>query len=142
MVDDIVLYDLASKGRRHCWSNNTWKVRLVLNYKGERIGQIMREKLTFAGIPYRTEFMEYPDITPPLKAFGIAPHEDNDPPYTIPAIKIGNKYLMDSTVIVEELERRYPKPSLKLDAPSGRCDGPCSGSFEAGRYLLGYERLC
>jgi hypothetical protein len=37
MVDDIVLYDLASKGRCHCWSNNTWKVRLVLNYKGEGI---------------------------------------------------------------------------------------------------------
>ena len=61
--------------------------------------------------------MEYPDITPTLKAFHIAPHEDNGPPYTIPAIKIGNEYLMDSSVIVDELERRYPKPSLKLDAP-------------------------
>ena len=61
--------------------------------------------------------MEYPDITPILKAFHIAPHEDNDPPYTIPAIKIRNEYLMDSTVIIEELERRYPKPTLKLNAP-------------------------
>jgi hypothetical protein len=69
------------------------------------------------GIPYKTEFMEYPDIAPTLKAFHIAPHEDNDPPYTIPAIKIGSEYLMDSTVIVKELERRYPKPSLKLDSP-------------------------
>jgi hypothetical protein len=68
------------------------------------------------GIPYKTEFMEYPDITPTLKAFHIAPHEDNDPPYTIPAIKIGSEFFMDSTVIVEELEGRYPKPSLKIDA--------------------------
>jgi glutathione S-transferase len=67
-------------------------------------------------IPYKTEFVEYPDIAPTLKAFHITPHEDNDPPYTIPAIKIGKEYLMDSTVIVKELERRYPKPSLKLDA--------------------------
>jgi glutathione S-transferase len=45
------------------------------------------------------------------------PHKNNDPSYTIPAIKIKNEYFMDSAVIVEELERRHPKPSLKLNAP-------------------------
>jgi glutathione S-transferase len=72
--------------------------------------------LTCVGLPYKTEFVEYPDIAPKLKALGLAPNKD-DPPYTIPAIKIGNEYFMDSAVIAEELEKRYPTPSMKLDSP-------------------------
>ena len=52
-----------------------------------------------------------------MKAFHITPHKNDDPSYTIPAIKIKNEYFMDSAIIVEELERRYPRPSLKLNAP-------------------------
>jgi len=72
--------------------------------------------LKSTGLQYKTEFMEYPDIAPKLKALGLPPNPvDND--YTLPAIKIGNEYFMDSMVIANELEKRYPTPSLKLDSP-------------------------
>jgi glutathione S-transferase len=133
-ADEIVLYDLPSRGRCHCWSYNPWKTRLTLNYKGERVRKTIRgESLTWAGLPYQTKFVEYPDIAPTLKDFGLAPSED-DPPYTIPAIKIGNEYFMDSTVIAEELEKRYPTPSLKLDSPRSKRAiellGPVTGSLK------------
>jgi hypothetical protein len=49
---EIVLYDLAcSKGL--CFSPVVWRIRLLLNYKQ---------------IPYKTIFLEFPDIEPTLKA--------------------------------------------------------------------------
>jgi len=55
MVDqkepEIVLYDLAcTKGV--CFSPVVWRIRLMLNYKK---------------IPYRTVFLEFPDIEPTLE---------------------------------------------------------------------------
>lgn len=48
---EIILYDLAStKGL--CFSPVVWRIRLMLNYKR---------------IPYRTVFLEFPDIEPTLK---------------------------------------------------------------------------
>jgi hypothetical protein len=32
-------------------------------------------------------------------------------------MKIGNEYFMETAIIVGELEKRYPTPSLRLDAP-------------------------
>ncbi|KAF2494772.1 hypothetical protein BU16DRAFT_511370 [Lophium mytilinum] len=98
---DIILYDLPSKGRCHCWSPNAWKTRLALNYKG---------------LAYKTEFTEYPDIAPKLEALGLPP-DPVDHDYTIPALKLGDEYFMDSMVIAKELEKRYPTPSLNLDSP-------------------------
>lgn len=76
--------------------------RLVLNYKN---------------IPYKTEWVEYPDIAPKLKSFGLSPNADGSP-YSIPTICDTNgKYTMDSKKIVAELESQYPEPSLHLDSP-------------------------
>lgn len=73
--------------------------------------------LNYKDIPYKTEFIEYPDIAPTLKSFGLPPNE-NGTPYTIPAIRDANgKYIMDSRKIAHELEKQYPKPSLHLDSP-------------------------
>lgn len=48
---EIVLYDLAcTKGV--CFSPVVWRIRLLLNYKR---------------IPYKTIFLEFPDIEPTLK---------------------------------------------------------------------------
>ena len=47
----LTLYDIPSKGQK-CWSPNVWKTRLVLHYKQ---------------IPYKTEWIEYPEIEPKLK---------------------------------------------------------------------------
>lgn len=49
---DIIFYDLAST-KNICFSPAVWRIRLILNYKQ---------------IPYRTVFIEFPDIEPTLKA--------------------------------------------------------------------------
>lgn len=48
---EVVLYDLACI-KRACFSPVVWKIRLMLNYKR---------------IPYKTVFLEFPDIAPTLK---------------------------------------------------------------------------
>jgi hypothetical protein len=48
---EIVLYDLACK-KNTCFSLVVWRIRLMLNYKK---------------VPYRTIFLEFPDIEPTLK---------------------------------------------------------------------------
>ena len=54
---EIVLYDLAST-QNVCFSPIVWRIRLILNYKQ---------------IPYRTVFLELPDIEPTLKALYAFP---------------------------------------------------------------------
>lgn len=49
---EIVLYDLACT-KNVCFSPAVWRIRLLLNYKQ---------------IPYKTTFLEFPDIEPTLKA--------------------------------------------------------------------------
>ena len=82
-------------------STNAALARLVLNLKG---------------IPYKTEWLEYPELAPTFKSFGIPPNAEGTP-YTIPTIRIGDKYVMDSAKIAPELEKCYPSPSLHLDSP-------------------------
>ncbi|CAN9135125.1 unnamed protein product [Alternaria alternata] len=54
---EIVLYDLAcTKGV--CFSPAVWRIRLMLNYKR---------------IPYKTIFIEFPDIEPTLKGLILSP---------------------------------------------------------------------
>lgn len=48
----ITLYDLDCKGRRACWSPNTWKIRYVLNLKN---------------LDYDTIWLELPDIGPTMQ---------------------------------------------------------------------------
>ncbi|CAG8973972.1 hypothetical protein HYALB_00010092 [Hymenoscyphus albidus] len=103
MSENIVLYDLPSK-QGVSWSPNPWKTRLLLNYKN---------------LPYTTQWVEYPDIAPLFKSFGIPPASDpNDTPYTIPALRTHDgKYIMDSAKIASYLEEQYPNPPLPLDIP-------------------------
>ncbi|RMD40240.1 hypothetical protein DV735_g4892, partial [Chaetothyriales sp. CBS 134920] len=52
---------------------------------------------------------------PPVR---VPPNKDSKTPYTIPAIKFGDgSYLMDSSAIATEIEKRYPSPSVHLDSP-------------------------
>ncbi|ROT40781.1 hypothetical protein SODALDRAFT_343061 [Sodiomyces alkalinus F11] len=105
MADNkVVLYDLPSKGRSACWSLNPWKTRLVLNFKN---------------IPYETQWVEYPDIEPLFKSFGIPPQTGEIAAYTIPAIRTpqGN-YIMNSLPIAQALEALQPEPSLRVDDPA------------------------
>lgn len=101
--DKIVLYDLLSRDPCRSWSLNPWKTRLLLNYKG---------------IPYSTQWLQYPDITPTLKPF-VPPNEPGAlAPYTIPAVRLPDgQHIMDSFAIALHLEKLYPSPSLQVDSP-------------------------
>ncbi|KIW01904.1 hypothetical protein, variant [Verruconis gallopava] len=99
-MSQIVLFDLPSKDRCACWSYNPWKTRLSLNFKN---------------LDYETEWIEYPDIAPKFKSFGI-PENKSGTKYTIPAVRLTDgTYLMDSLPIAKALEKEYPTPSLHLD---------------------------
>ncbi|KAL8713147.1 MAG: hypothetical protein Q9220_002668, partial [cf. Caloplaca sp. 1 TL-2023] len=90
MKSEIILFDIPSKAR------------LVLNYKD---------------IPYRTQWIEYPDIAPHLESLGIPPNAEGTP-YTVPTIRFQDgTHVMDSFKVAHELENRYPTPSLHLDSP-------------------------
>ncbi|KAI1761258.1 putative glutathione S-transferase [Hypoxylon sp. FL1150] len=97
MPNEIVFFDLPSKTGK-AWSLNPWKTRLALNFKG---------------LPYKTEWVEYPDIK--------GRFQDHLPPaelYTIPAIILPDgTWVMDSFKIADVLEEKYPEPSLRLDSP-------------------------
>ncbi|KAF2472248.1 uncharacterized protein BDR25DRAFT_333615 [Lindgomyces ingoldianus] len=84
-----------------------WKARMILNYKG---------------IDYETEWVEYPDLAPTFKSFGLPPNNKDGvgyfAEYTSPSVKFGDgTYCMDSWKIAIELEKRYPSPSLHIDDP-------------------------
>ncbi|KIX97164.1 uncharacterized protein Z520_07278 [Fonsecaea multimorphosa CBS 102226] len=77
--------------------------RLVLNYKG---------------IPYKTEWIEYPDLKPTFSKFGIPAHTSGPYEYTSPTIRLpSGEYVMESRVIADKLEQLHPSPSLHLDSP-------------------------
>ena len=78
----------------------------------------IRTVFNFKGIPYRTEWVEVPDIEPLSKKLGIKPtgqKKDGSPYYTLPAIydPETGAALADSFAIAEYLENTYPKtPSV------------------------------
>ncbi|KAL6905053.1 hypothetical protein GGI43DRAFT_432239 [Trichoderma evansii] len=102
MSDKPTLFDIPSKHGK-AWSVFVWRTRMALNYKG---------------IPYEMIWLEFPDIAPTLKSFGLAPNPPSsyDKPYTVPTIKHPSAgYIMESNVIARELEKLHPEPSLHLD---------------------------
>ncbi|KAF5872244.1 putative glutathione s-transferase protein [Botrytis fragariae] len=97
---ELTLYDLASQGRCASWSHNALKTRLLLNYKE---------------IPYKTTWIEYPDIEPTFKSLQVQPNTSGIQ-YTIPTIQIPERgYVQDSSTIATLLEQLYPTPSLKIE---------------------------
>ncbi|KAH8131653.1 hypothetical protein LI328DRAFT_158700 [Trichoderma asperelloides] len=102
MPGNITLFDVPSKHGK-AWSVFGWRTRMALNYKG---------------IPHEVKWLEFPDIAPTLESFGLAPNPPSPlfKPYTVPAIKHPSAgYIMESNVIVKELEKLHPEPSLHLD---------------------------
>ncbi|TGO49938.1 hypothetical protein BOTNAR_0411g00060 [Botryotinia narcissicola] len=99
---ELTLYDLASQDHCASWSHNALKTHLLLNYKG---------------IPYKTSWIEYPDIEPTFKSLQVQPNTSGIQ-YTIPTIQIPEVgYVQDSSTIAALLEQRYPSPSLKIETP-------------------------
>ncbi|KAL8900045.1 MAG: hypothetical protein Q9207_005883 [Kuettlingeria erythrocarpa] len=108
MAEQITLFDLPSKPPNKAWSYNPLKTRLILNYKN---------------LPYRTHWLEFPDIAPHFESLVISPNAQGKP-YTVPAIHFPStdahpvdEYIMGSEAIAAALEKAYPDPPLHLDAP-------------------------
>jgi len=98
----ITFYDIPSQVPGKAWSPNTFKARIALNYKG---------------IPFTTEWVEYPDIEPLLKKIGGAPtskKEDGRDHYTLPAIHDSEtgKVVTDSLNIAVYLDEKFPEKPL------------------------------
>ncbi|EIW74584.1 hypothetical protein CONPUDRAFT_113118 [Coniophora puteana RWD-64-598 SS2] len=98
----ITLYDIPSQ--RGAWSLNTVKTHFCLGYKG---------------LPFNTEWVEYPDIAPKMQQLGADP-VTTDPnrqvKYTLPVIYDPNqsRFVTDSFKIAEYLEETYPDPERPL----------------------------
>ncbi|KAI0826891.1 hypothetical protein BC628DRAFT_1338719 [Trametes gibbosa] len=105
MPEPIIFYDIPGQGiSLKSWSPNTWKTRFTLNVKG---------------IPYKTVWVEYPDIETVLRKIGASAAEkrkDGSPYYTLPAIYDPNTKtaLVESAAIVRYLDKTYPNVGPRL----------------------------
>ncbi|KAI0722272.1 hypothetical protein C8T65DRAFT_136137 [Cerioporus squamosus] len=101
MPEPIVFYDIPRKPSGlsgKAWSPNTWKTRYCLNIKG---------------LPYRTVWVEYPDIAALYKKLGVEPTESGPTgaPYcSLPLIydPNTNTHVHDSASIARYLDSTYP----------------------------------
>ncbi|KAF8997165.1 hypothetical protein BDQ17DRAFT_1411488 [Cyathus striatus] len=94
----ITFYDIHTTSPNTAWSPITWKVRFILNYKN---------------LPYKTVYVEFPNIEETSKKLGIPPtstKKDGSPYYTLPTIydSSTNKALADSLRIAQYLDATYP----------------------------------
>jgi len=98
MSKQIIFYDIPSVLKYKAWSPNTWKVRYVLNFKK---------------LPYKTVWVEYPDIAQLCKDIGAEPSSvgpGGKQNYTLPVIQDPNTntVVSESYRIAEYLEKTYP----------------------------------
>jgi glutathione S-transferase len=77
-----------------------------------------RAALNFKKIPYKTSWVEYPDMASQFKSYGLAPTAEKSPSgYSCPMVRFPDgSYIMDSRKIADALEELQPEPSLKLDS--------------------------
>lgn len=112
----IIFYDIPSSAGP--WSCNTWKTRsaLYLTLFGIWANSTIlstRYCLNLKKIPYKTEWVEYPDIEKHCRERGIQPTpigSKGRTAYTLPAIHDTSTgvYVSDSPRIAEYLEKQYP----------------------------------
>ncbi|KAJ7193125.1 hypothetical protein GGX14DRAFT_593187 [Mycena pura] len=97
----ITLYDSPGV-RSQTWVPNIWRIRFILNYKR---------------LPYRTIWVEFPDVEATLRGIGAPPssqRSDGRPVYTLPVISdaIANVQapiiLSNANNIAEYLDVNYP----------------------------------
>ncbi|KAK0452708.1 uncharacterized protein EV420DRAFT_1558106 [Desarmillaria tabescens] len=107
MTTPLTLYDIPSTLPGNAWSPSIWRARYVLNYKG---------------IPYRTEWVEFPHIealykklgahASATKADGVTPH------YTLPLLHDPSTgaFVSESAAIARYLDKTYPETPVVIPA--------------------------
>ncbi|KAI0768784.1 hypothetical protein BD413DRAFT_605226 [Trametes elegans] len=122
MSAPIHFYDIPGKtARTYAWSPNTWKIRFALNFKG---------------IPYKTFWVEYPEIEAVCKQIGAPPTDkkpDGSPLYTLPAIYDPNTKaaVADSSAIIRYLEKTYPDTPTLLPPETDALHAAFEHAFSA-----------
>ncbi|EIN12879.1 hypothetical protein PUNSTDRAFT_97823 [Punctularia strigosozonata HHB-11173 SS5] len=109
MPDPIIFYDIhntAATAEARAWSPNTWKTRYSLGFKG---------------LPFKTVWVEYPDIAALYKRLGAtatSTNPDGSPYYTLPIIQDPSTgaVVSDSWKIAEYLDATYPGTPRLLPA--------------------------
>ncbi|KAJ7473362.1 hypothetical protein FB451DRAFT_291630 [Mycena latifolia] len=100
-IATITLYDSPGTGSQ-TWVPNIWRIRFILNYKR---------------LPYRTVWVEFPDVETTLRTIGAPPSSrraDGRPIYTLPVIidptrnAQAPQILSNTNNIAEYLEACYP----------------------------------
>ncbi|KAJ0134105.1 Uncharacterized protein HZ326_22835 [Fusarium oxysporum f. sp. albedinis] len=100
-TNKIIFFDIPSRSPQVCWSMNTWRTRLLLNYKG---------------LDYKTEWASSHSSSM-IILLTVSPNEQGTP-FTCPAIQLPDgSYIMDSYKIVDVIEEKYPEPSVHLNNP-------------------------
>lgn len=156
----IILYDIpTAKGFKYkAWSPNTWKIRWVFKFSCRRKRESLHltgaisYTLNFKGIPYKTEWIEYPDIEPLCKKLGAPPTEKKpngrDDHYTLPMIydPSTSKVLVDSYPIAKYLEATYPDTPKLFPARTEALQASFLSSFWFGYsfplFMIIISRLC
>lgn len=138
-MSEITFYDLPSRDPCRCWSLNPWKsvysslsfTHSYFLWDGHTVRTIRRAipltsnpsarlLLNFKNIPYRTHWLEYPDIASAFESLNVKPNPSSAPtPYSIPAITLpdGKTHIMDSMNIAEHLDQTHPSPPIHLNDP-------------------------
>jgi len=122
--DTIILYDIPSKLPTDAcqWSPNVWKTRYTLNYKN---------------IPFKTEWIEFPEIADVCKRIGAPPtgQRNGSPVYTVPFIfdPNTNRAISDSLKIARYLDEQYPDTPALIRFP-----GPESGVLQTEVVQAGF----
>lgn len=124
-MQPIALFDIPSKTPGIAWSPNTWKIRFRLCHCVLVLYSLFpsRYALNFKGLPYKTVWVEYPDIADLCKSIGAEPtdirEEDGSPYYSLPVIQDPNTatVLSESALIAEYLDSTYPDTPRLI--PSG-----------------------
>ncbi|KAI6136162.1 hypothetical protein F5141DRAFT_1287992 [Pisolithus sp. B1] len=122
----LILYDITSKLERKYWSPNTAKPRQVdpsSVHNPLRQTWSYRFVLGYKGLPFRIEWVEYPDIAPRMKAIGARQNRllDGRDAYTLPVLNDPNTgaLITDSWEIAEYLEKTYPKKPIFSNKSKG-----------------------
>ncbi|CAK5284426.1 unnamed protein product [Mycena citricolor] len=97
MTEPILFFDIPSSVPGVAWSPNTWIIRYALNYKG---------------LPYKTVWIEYPDIADHCLRIGAEPsmiRKNGKPYYSLPTIQDPNTgaVVSDSFRIAVYLDATY-----------------------------------
>ncbi|KAI6099268.1 hypothetical protein EDD16DRAFT_1659791 [Pisolithus croceorrhizus] len=126
----LILYDIPSKLEGNSWSPNTAKPRFVLSYKG---------------LPFRFEWVEYPDIAPRMKEIGARKNKlaDGREMYTLPVLSDPNTnaLITDSWEIAEYLEKTYPEKPIFPNKSKGLILAFDTAVFGLGRAAVAFPFL-